>query len=83
MPLLGWKVRCAHQTFWMKIQSTAQTHRGHPVFLVLFRKDPARMNGAPQPNQKRLQALGMEPGSINLKPHPLTIEPFLTPETVY
>ena len=67
----------------MEIQSTAQTHSGHPVFLVLFRKDPARMNGAPQPNQKWLQVLGIKPGSINLKPHPLTIEPFLTTESVY
>ena len=28
-----------------------QKHSGPPVFLVLFRKDLARMNGTPQPNQ--------------------------------
>ena len=28
------------------------TQSGPPVFLVPFRKDPARMNGTPQPNQK-------------------------------
>ena len=29
-----------------------QKHSGPPVLLVLFRKDLARMNGTPQPNQK-------------------------------
>ena len=29
-----------------------QTHRGPPVFLVLFRKDLAWMNGTPQSNQE-------------------------------
>ena len=56
-----------------------QTHSGPPVFLVPFRKDLARMNGTPQPNQKWLPALGIEPGSLNHKPQPLTIGPFLTP----
>ena len=56
-----------------------QTHSGPPVFLVLFRKDLARMNGTPQPNQKRLPALGIEPGSLDHESQPLTIGPLLTP----
>ena len=38
-----------------------QTHGGPLVFLVPFRKDLARMNGAPQPNQKWLPVLGIDP----------------------
>ena len=55
-----------------------QTHSRPPVFLVQFRKDQARMNGTPQPNQKWLPALGIELGSLDHKPQPLTIGPFLT-----
>ena len=56
-----------------------QTHSGPPVFLVPFRKDLARMNGMPQPNQKRPPALGIEPGSLDHESQPLTIGPLLTP----
>ena len=59
-----------------------QTHSRPPVFLVQFRKDQARMNGTPQPNQKWLPALGIEPGSLDHKPQPLTIGPFLTLKTL-
>ena len=52
-----------------------QTHSGPPVFLVLFRKDLAWMNGTPQPNQKWLPALGIEPGSLDHESQPLTIGP--------
>ena len=56
-----------------------QIHSGLPVVLVLFRKDQlARMNGTLQPNHKWLPAQGIEPGSLNHKPQPLTIGPFLT-----
>ena len=48
-----------------------QTHSG--------RKDLARMNGTPQPNQKRPPALGIEPGSLDHESQPLTIGPLLTP----
>ena len=57
-----------------------QTHSGPPVFLVLYRKNLARMYGTPQPNQKWLPGLGIKPGSHNLKPQFLTIGPFLIPE---
>ena len=53
-----------------------QTHRGPPVFLVPLRKDLARMNGTPQPNQKWLPAQGIEPGSLDHKSQPLTIGRF-------
>ena len=56
-----------------------QTHSGPPVFLVPFRKDLARMNGTPQPNQKWLPAQGLEPGSLDHESQPLTIRPLLTP----
>ena len=56
-----------------------QTHSGPQVFLVTFRKDQARMNGTPQPNQKWLLALGTEPGSLNHESQPLIVGPFLTP----
>ena len=59
-----------------------QTHNGPPVFLVLFRKDLARMNGTPQPNQKWLPAQGIERGSLNPKPQPLTSGRFLTPKFI-
>ena len=36
------------------------------------------MNGTPQPNQKCLPALGIEPRSLNHESQPLTIGPFLT-----
>ena len=58
-----------------------QTHSGPPVFLVPFRKDLARMNGTPQPNQKWLPALEIELGSLDQESQPLTIGPFLTPWT--
>ena len=56
-----------------------QTHSGPPVFLVPFRKYLVRMNGTPQPNQKRPPALGIEPGSLDHESQPLTIGPLLTP----
>ena len=56
-----------------------QTHSGPPVFLVLLRKDLARMNGTPQPNRKWQPALGIEPGTLHYESQPLTIGPFLTP----
>ena len=52
-----------------------QTHSGPPVFLVLFRKDLARMNGTPRPNQKWPPALRIEPGSLDHESQPLTIGP--------
>ena len=36
------------------------------------------MNGTPQPNQKRLLALGIKPGSLDHESQPLTIGPLLT-----
>ena len=57
-----------------------QTHSGPTVILAPDRKNLARMNGTPQPNQKWLPRLGIEPGSHNLKPQFLTILPFLIPE---
>ena len=59
-----------------------QTHSGPPVILVPFRKDLARMNGTPQPNQKWLPAQGIERGSLNPKPQPLTSGRFLTPKFI-
>ena len=56
-----------------------QTHSGPPVFLVPYRKDLARMNGRPQPSQKWLPVLGIEPGSLDHESQPLTIGPLLTP----
>ena len=50
-----------------------------PVFLVLFRKDLAMMNGKPQPNWKWMPALGIETRSLSPESQPLTIRPFLTP----
>ena len=40
------------------------------------------MNGTPQPNQKRPLALGIEPGSLDHESQPLTIGPFLTPDSI-
>ena len=51
-----------------------QTHSGTPLFFAPFRKDLARLNGAPQPNQKWLPSLGIQPWSLNHKP-----QPFLPP----
>ena len=51
----------------------SQTHSGHLVLLVPLRMDLARVNGTPQ-----LPAQGIEPGSLNHKPKPLTIGPLLT-----
>ena len=47
--------------------------------LDLFCIDLARMNDTPQPNQKWLPVQGIEPRSLDHKPQPLPIGPFLTP----
>ena len=52
---------------------------GPPVIIVPFCKDLARMEGTPQPNQIWLPVQRIETGSLDLKPQPLTIWPFLTP----
>ena len=61
-----------------------QTHNGPPVFLVPFRKDMARMYGAPQPNRDWLPVLGIEPGSLDHESQYQyqTNRPFLTPYMV-
>ena len=41
------------------------SHCRPSVFLVPFRRDLARMNGTPQPNQRIPPALGIEPGLSN------------------
>ena len=58
----------------------AMRQRGitNTVFLDPFRKDLARMNGMPQPNQKWLPEQEIKPGSLNHKLQPSTIGPFLT-----
>ena len=45
--------------------------------LVSFREYLARRDGTPQPNQKLLSALGVQPGSLDPKPQLLTLGPFL------
>ena len=55
-----------------------QTHNGPAIFLVLFCKDQARMNGTPQPDQKWLGTHRIEHGSLDHKPQLLAIGLFLT-----
>lgn len=50
-------------------------HFGEQI-LVLYHKDLVWMNGTP------LVVLGIDPGSLDHKPQPLTIGPFLTPPHV-
>ena len=60
----GWSLDCL---------CGVQTHSETLVFLVPFRKVPARMNGTPQPHQQQSPTLGIEPRSLDHKPQPLTI----------